>query len=389
MLPSLRIVDYQELVVLRPPCASPALLYGAVVLSLPRPKTIRGIVVRHVIRYELTIPGHKVERGIIRTEEETRVSGPCTLAAGEHLFEWSLKIPHDTTPGECCLYGWIRHWLEAVVEGGGILGRDLVHEKRMWAEINVAPEDDAPNYQQQQMLGLLDELGPYNITLESSCLKVGGVLDFSINLPSIPQTVAIRSITLSVTETFELSSPHPTSTSKSLRLVGPKQRIVHLDGSSPRSTPTRWAHGMAITTSEPADGEFALVEKGEGFEVLYQARIPGCDALHPSTGTARGPTPISVTHEMCVEVRYVLPERGKVRNAKLCQAIRFSSCCCTPLPPYSPEPAAVDRLPLGPRYNCACLLDIQSLVGDTKDHLPSYSSSSMTPVPDFHAKLLR
>ncbi|EJD35741.1 hypothetical protein AURDEDRAFT_175191 [Auricularia subglabra TFB-10046 SS5] len=334
---SLKLLPYQKLVVINPEREHPddqlPYLYGDIVLSLPAPRAVESVVVRHVVKYTVTLPGQK--------------------------FSWALQVPENTAPRESAATGSVTHMLQAVAVGAGFGGSNLQDEVEVYM---VHGHEEASS----TLLHLegVNELGPYALDLDSPHLTVGGLLRFHLRLAHSPSPLHIRSISLSIEQTSSARAPAeplalPTFISRHIP-------IFFLGHTTPRRPPSHtqhWTPGtLHMEAARPHDGGLlAVVPAACEVNFDYVARLPDHRSLRP-TSDAASPAFVRIAHKAVIQVRYWAdgaPE-GKEQIVHFSQPLQLSYCCCrldaVLLPMYGQETVQSETGTLGCACACACTL---------------------------------
>ncbi|EJD47035.1 hypothetical protein AURDEDRAFT_113612 [Auricularia subglabra TFB-10046 SS5] len=372
--PSLRLQPYQSIFHLHPRVTNLGeaekheleVFLGQVTLCLPKPREVTRLVVKLVAHYKLALPGHAAEKGLLG-QWECEVSVPRMLRAGEHSFAWSLKVPRSTTPYERCPFGTVDYRLVAVADSpSGALKTEQFMEV-----IAVPPLDSETSALNERIEGFTEEIGPYLMTLLSQHLTVGGVVQFSLNLASVPRELRLHSITATLLQSYTLTSySHPRKT-----ISPPPHRrpLFHID-----HTTQLWDDGDATrrrpgTVLQPpsvrARGLLASLAPGGSLQVSHVARLPKDDLLRATT-LPGSETPIRVAHTLALDVAFSAPGSGSgPRVLRTERPLTILSCGCLPeslvLPPYgglTGETYARGKCGNGDEYMCICLLAFDALI---------------------------
>ncbi|EJD35736.1 hypothetical protein AURDEDRAFT_175186 [Auricularia subglabra TFB-10046 SS5] len=364
---SLKLLPYQKLVVLHPAREHPddklPYLYGDIVLSLPAPRAVESVVVRHVVKYTVTLPGQKREQGVLQTSE-VDIPLPAVLQAGENTYSWALQVPENTAPRESAATGSVTHMLQAVAVGAGFGGSNLKDEVEVYM---VHGHVEASS----TLLHLegVNELGPYALDLDSPHLTVGGLLRFHLRLAHSPSPLHIRSISLSIEQTSSARPPAEPLTSPTF--ISRRIPIFFLGHTTPRRPPSQiqhWAPGTLHTeAARPHDGGLlAVLPAACEVNFDYVSRLPDHRSLRP-TSDAASPAFVRVAHKAVVQVRYwaVSAPEGKEQIVHFSRPLQLSYCCCrldaVLLPTYGQEIAQSETGLLGCACACACTLSADRL----------------------------
>ncbi|EJD36283.1 hypothetical protein AURDEDRAFT_188434 [Auricularia subglabra TFB-10046 SS5] len=339
MLPfsaSLKLVEQQGLVFLG---AGPCLVHGQVQVSLPFARPLGDIVIRHVVRYTLNIPGHKIEQGELQSTE-TRITLPQALSSGRKSLAWSLQLPSDTPATVKCSRGSIRHSIEVSTTSTSTEIRDA-KELRV---VKMPSSETNEDHWRRRLLGVLDDLGvrtsdllmkhseeypkPYAVTLTAPQLMVGGPLDFHLDLPSVREDVHVHTVSVHVNERTALISP---SDAKRTYVTNLEYLVLHLDtstlqsSSSSSSSSQDQSHRLAAARMT---GLSAAPPLARGLEFERLSRLPTDGAVQPSLSSST--SPICVSHDLVIAVKYSVGSSGKVRMAKMSAAVDLASLVIFP-----------------------------------------------------------
>lgn len=151
---------------------------------------------------------------------------------------------------------------------------------------------------------IVDDLGPYSMTMQSQHCMVGGLLLFRLNLPFPPMDLFVYSIRVRIIQSVRLQSPvdksHIQYPTPSVQTVFILDAETHPNNGKV-SEPSRPSKSNQQTT--PHLGPMKVLRKDEPWKVLHLARIPSDNFVRPSTfaGTI---TPISISHSIQMEMIY-------------------------------------------------------------------------------------
>ncbi|KEI37776.1 uncharacterized protein L969DRAFT_19252 [Mixia osmundae IAM 14324] len=410
---------------------------------------------------------------------QANARGAVVLRQGDHTFDWSFIIQSSIAPYERSRYGRITYWIKAVACGMGPLGSDLTATRRLAfiASPGGSLAQDAEQGLSSSAMQLSDlalfvdirepncEIGSLHFNLLSKQFTVSGLALFNLAVSMPPQEIDVASVTLSMTQRYELTSPRrfavkdPVPASKATVKVPPPHRrtVVKLDGHSeyaagsnlleahellpdttlseedaqaeleeqhrgrhasthghhssgmPAATITRSGPlsaspspsttprgqspsrgGFRSTSRKPSKAasgsdkplkSFKRLRVGERLTTSWLARVPNDDVLRPSTHPG-SITPIRVSHELALEIRYSLPDDPKTRILTIKKPVLLASCCCSDenlkLPSYeevagpASEYTSPDTHPMADtRHDCQCRLTFEQLLQEQKTWLTS------------------
>lgn len=207
---------------------------------------------------------------------------------------------------ERCQYGRVRHVVTAKAKGLGPMNSDVVSiDKPTYFVVNPGLDEPSqpPPPLYIRLEDIVEDLGPYSMTMQSQHCMVGGLLLFRLNLPFPPMDFFIYSIRVRIIQSIRLQSPVDKS---HIQCPQPSvQTVFALDATTPPnngkvSEPTRPNKNDPHTTRL---GPMKVLRKDEMWKVLHLARLPSDNFLRPSTfaGTI---TPISVSHAIQMEMIY-------------------------------------------------------------------------------------
>ncbi|EJD55551.1 hypothetical protein AURDEDRAFT_109835 [Auricularia subglabra TFB-10046 SS5] len=316
---------------------------GNVTLSLPKAREFRSLVVKLVTYYTVAIPEHQSETGVLE-EFASKLIIPGRLDKGEHTYAWQLSIPRKSPPYERCAFGRVYHRLHAVAEGpGGTIKTEVPFE----VIVNPAAEGETSGLN-ERLEGFNDEIGPYLMTLSSEHVTVGGVVHFMLNLASVPTDTYVYSVSAIIKQSYFLRShlkPNLTGTPP------PHKRPVFvLDHRTPVRRPQVKSRPSSPTTPAPAPSPertggrpstvvrskgtpppgkdvLAFIKAGESLEISHVARMPDDDLLRPTTQKSTV-APITISHQVTLEVRFSVAGNDSVRVLRAERPLVISSCCC-------------------------------------------------------------
>ncbi|KAM0787813.1 hypothetical protein ACM66B_003867 [Microbotryomycetes sp. NB124-2] len=337
--------------------AQDPIVQGTVTLRLSKKRTLNHLTVRLVGRQDVSWGEARPWETHTTLDKEVSLFGTgkrdVELDKGEHRFAFSIIVPSSTACCERCTYGRTRHSVYAKAKGLGQLGTDVLSVERpvfLIANPGGAGLSSPPPSLDYRFEGVLQDIGPYTMALQSQHVMVSGLLLFRFNLVSPPVNVAIYSIKVKINQYFALHSPSDTS-----RVAHPppeNRRVILLDGNNEpnygaieeRSSAER---ASAAPSSKP--GILRHVLPGEEYMVHHLGRLPDDIALRPST-QEWSETCIRVRHEVAMEVTYRVmspdeaatgvlraPEKGKGKDKDripdrkklvVSKPIEIFSCCC-------------------------------------------------------------
>ncbi|ORY92838.1 hypothetical protein BCR35DRAFT_298406 [Leucosporidium creatinivorum] len=383
--PNLTITLSEDILFLHPtpkdfPAEDPV-LQGTVTLYLPKKRSLNHLTVRLVGRQDISWGDSRpYESGICLDKEVALFSGKdeVVLDKGEHQFSFSIIVPSSTPTCERCQWGRVRHTVVAKAKGLGQLGGDVLStEKPLFLIVNPGGSgaSEPPPLLDHRFEGMLNDLGPYTMALQSQHVMVGGLLLFRFHLVSPPLNVMIYSIKIKINQHFTIISP-----TDSNRLATPPadvRTIIHLDGNHPPNFGTV-ADSTPVdrTASQARIGPLKMIAPEEEYKIHHLARLPDDSNLRPSTHELTE-SAIRVKHDIAMEVTYrvVTPEeaadlakggspkpregkgkekekekeREKVPDRKklvVSKGLEVFSCCCfvdsLTLPAYSFNDPALD-----------------------------------------------
>ncbi|KAH7098095.1 hypothetical protein BKA62DRAFT_714225 [Auriculariales sp. MPI-PUGE-AT-0066] len=391
---SVQIRDYQGVVVLGnflafdadSPPHSPV-VYGNLVLSLTRDRYVSSIVVWHVVRYQPDGPnrGVKPSPQTIQITETKLNSLSASMKRGQHSLPWTIQLP-DSTPAAVSSspLGRITHHIVANVS---CIDDDELNTEKPIRVIGPFPNSHTGL---QSMRGMVNELGPYCINLQSS-ITIGGYLELGLHLFSPPTTLRIRSIRGKICQTCEATR---SSGNPPLRMA--PVEFLQMSANTPRRLPEQGIVPETLMTAaaRPHDRNMlAVLPVGHELHLDFIARLPSDMRLLPSTIAGRDVSPIKISHTIMIEIQYTTPEAPGPHDlvVRLTQAISLYCCGCMPesafLPVYTPaqhdgagDSATPDfqrampvlrRQPAAPR--CVCRLSWNELLGQQpRQQLSSY-----------------
>ncbi|GAA6013089.1 hypothetical protein JCM10207_006168 [Rhodosporidiobolus poonsookiae] len=300
-----------------PPVDSPeegdeTLVEGTVMLSLPKARKFKQLVVNLTARYNLSWPsssdGPLYEAGVL-FERQAVLAQDAELDAGVYNFEvWRAHI-----------HGRIRWTVQARARSPARFGSDLVSLERVFYPLlsphtvehfYVPPTIPVPPPSLQVHIeGHYEQLGPYAIELQSQHMVVGGLILARVYLPSPPQDLYLHSIRLSLKQQYRLTSPSNPSRKADAPLAS--HTIFIVDGESPENgaEPEDDGRGAARRNPSPFAPPLRRVPQGEPCEIVHLARMPNDNRLRPTTheGTK---TPLQCETWVEVEVLYRADEEG-------------------------------------------------------------------------------
>lgn len=150
---------------------------------------------------------------------------------------------------------------------------------------------------------IVDDLGPYSMTMQSQHCMVGGLLLFRLNLPFPPMDLFVYSIRVRIIQSVRLHSPVDKS---HIQCPTPSvQTVFVLDATIPPNN-GKVSEPARPNKTDPQStrlGPMKVLRKDEPWKVLHLARIPSDNFVRPSTfaGTI---TPISISHAIQMEMIY-------------------------------------------------------------------------------------
>ncbi|KWU43089.1 Proteophosphoglycan ppg4, partial [Rhodotorula sp. JG-1b] len=354
--PSLHLSLVEDVFFLHPAPEGPTYdehVRGNVTLFLPKARTLKHLTVRLVGQYNIGWTDNTpYESGICleRTVSLLPDGEEMQLEKGEHTFE---VRPSSYSGYERCQYGRVRHVVTAKAKGLGPMNSDVVSiDKPTYFVVNPGLDEPSqpPPPLYIRLEDIVEDLGPYSMTMQSQHCMVGGLLLFRLNLPFPPTDFFIYSIRVRIIQSIRLQSPVDKS---HIQCPQPSvQTVFALDATTPPnngkvSEPTRPNKSDPHTTRL---GPMKVLRKDKMWKVLHLARLPSDNFLRPSTfaGTI---TPISVSHAIQMEMVYRSATEDEINSPKLTMTkpLEIFSCCCfldsLTLPIYSvedPNPVPLD-----------------------------------------------
>ncbi|KAI5477091.1 Immunoglobulin E-set domain protein [Pseudohyphozyma bogoriensis] len=360
--PTLRVTIAEEILFLHPadgetPTEDPW-LSGSVTLWLPKARTLKQLTVRLQGRQDIGYPdGRPYESAITLDKVVSLLEKDLELEKGEHTFAFSIIVPSSTGPYERCQHGRLRHTVVAKAEGIGGMGGDIVsNTKQLFLIVNPggAGESEPPPSLDHKIEGMVDEIGPYTMALQSQHIMVGGLMLLRFNLLSPPADMMIFSIKVKINQHFVLKS----FTSPGFTSTPPvdSRTVCQIDATNHANfgKVEEKSIGGRSGSQTPAHGPMKILSKGESFTLFHLARLPNDNMIRPSThpGTDTG---INVTHTASIEMTYKIihddaekekAEKGKgketpkdKRKLVVSKPLEIFSCCCfldsLTLPAYS------------------------------------------------------
>lgn len=234
------------------------------------------------------------------------------LEKGEHTFAFSILVPSSTPTYERCPHGRVRHIVTARAKGLGPMHSDVVSEEKpitLIANPGGPGASRPPPPLDYRLEGLVNDLGPYTMTLRSNHLMVGGLLWFRFKLVSPPTDIVIHSIKVRINQHFKLISHGDPN--KTAQPPVDKRTIILLDSNNPANEGKTSLCSAQADKSEqhksgartPVAGPLCVVAENQEFSLSHLGRIPNDNVVRPTTqeGTDSG---IRVSHEIAVEVMY-------------------------------------------------------------------------------------
>ncbi|KAH7098096.1 hypothetical protein BKA62DRAFT_403199 [Auriculariales sp. MPI-PUGE-AT-0066] len=317
--------------------------------------------------------------------EKQLISCCVSMKRGQHFLPWTIQLPESTPAGvSSSPLGRITHHLEAKVScirGDG----DLCAEK----PIRVVGSCSNSYIGTQSMRGMVKEIGPYYVELQSSTMTVGGYVELGLHLFSPPTTLNIRYIRGKIYQACAVT----TSSDPPLKMR-PAEFLL-LTANTPRRLPKQGLRPETLMTASarPHDlGLLAVLPVGQELHLDFIARLPNDERLLPSTGNGKTTSPIKISHEIVIEIQYSTPEAARDLVVRLTQSFSLLSCACMPestlLPTYSPvrhngstvfdvqHAMSVLNHPGAPR--CVCRLSWDDLLG------PQRRQSLSNPTPSLN-----
>ncbi|KAK4049122.1 hypothetical protein OIO90_005592 [Microbotryomycetes sp. JL221] len=399
--------------------AQDPIVQGTVTLRLPKKRTLNHLTVRLVGRQDISWAEGKPLETHTTLDKEVSLFGKgkrdVELDKGEHKFEFSIIVPSSTACCERCKYGKTRHSVFAKAKGLGQLGTDILSTERavfLIANPGGAGLSSPPPSLDYRFEGVLDDIGPYTMALQSQHVMVSGLLLFRFNLVSPPVHVAIYSIKVKVHQYYTLHSPTDIN-----RVATPPpevRTIMVLDGTNEPNYGAyeeRPLSERAQATSPRTSNILRVVRPNEEYMIHHLGRFPDDIALRPST-QEWSETCIRIRHEVAMEVTYRVmksdeaasgvlkaPEKTKGKEREripdrkklvVSKPIEIFSCCCfvdsLSLPPYALiDPIrAKDKAPL-----CMCEFSMgdvikyhgQELLREEGEPGLTYAAVSKPPSP--------
>ncbi|KAK4702557.1 hypothetical protein P7C70_g3666, partial [Phenoliferia sp. Uapishka_3] len=326
--PTLHLSLTEELLYLHPaPEGTPTedpWVSGNVTLWLPKARNLRHLTVRLLGKMEIAWPDNRpyesaivLDKLVTLFEEDKDV----LLSKGEHTFAFSIIVPSSTATYERCAFGRVRHSVTAKAKGLGAMGGDVIsNEKTLFLIVNPggAGASSPPPPLHHKIEGIVDEVGPYTIALQSQNIMIGGLLLLRFNIVSPPTDLEIYSLKVKINQHFHLRS----SSDPAHKLSPPvdPRTVLIIDSAHPANFGKVDGPADAAARSisrAPTLGPLTVVPRGEGFKVHHLARLPNDNLLRPTTqpGTETG---IAVSHTIAVEVTYrvVLDEASEANESK-------------------------------------------------------------------------
>ncbi|KZV94419.1 hypothetical protein EXIGLDRAFT_835018 [Exidia glandulosa HHB12029] len=381
---TIKIQPYQGIFHLHPPSEYPELeedpdetFWGNVVLSLPKPREIKSLVVKLNAHYSVAVPGHSTETGILNTWE-CDISVPPTLEKGEHSFAWSLRVPRSSAPYERCAFGRVYYKLLAVatVVAPSHSKPDTLKDD-VFLEVVISPSAAGDTgVLSERIEGFHPDVGPYLFSLASQHLTVGGVMHFSLTLASVPNTLRVQAIGAHIMQSYTLQS-HATP-GRSGVPPAHKRMVFYLDHRTPL-----WQEGdsldakkrppTVLTGGQTVPGAMAQLEAGETLAVSHVARLPDDDLLRASTHTGTR-APIRISHRIVLELTFSTSD-GAAKILRAERPLTILSCGCLPedltVPPYDEKEVEGPKKKLKEGatgkectdyYVCVCCYTLESLL---------------------------
>jgi hypothetical protein len=128
---------------------------------------------------------------------------------------------------------------------------------------------------------------------------VGGLLEFSLQIPSAPKALLIDSMTLHLIQSCELREPD--NTNRSQFLPSQKCQIFRFHRGNAKAQVS--VSGGAPKAYSPYRPPFAAVARGESFSISHTARMPD-HHLARSTTLRATKSVISISHSIELEITF-------------------------------------------------------------------------------------
>ncbi|GAA5989612.1 hypothetical protein JCM10908_000552 [Rhodotorula pacifica] len=388
--PTLHLSLVEDVVYLHPAPEGPThdeFVRGTVTLYLPKPRTLKHLIVRLVGEYSITWPdvapyesGTCLDRSVSLLDDGEEIE----LDRGEHIFTFSLIVPATAACYERCQYGRVRHTISATAEGLGPVGSDIASKQQPILFIvnpGLAETSRPPPPLTVHVEDIVDEVGPCSMTMQSQHCMVGGLLMFRLQLPFPPLDLFVFAIRVKILQRFHLQSP--TDETRTARPPPTPETVFKLEAAHPPND-GRILEPRTVPSSE-THRPLQILQKNEAWSVRHLARFPPDSFLRPTTfhGTV---TPISVSHMIQMEMVYrpmtneeielsssdsahAAKSKGKdaqseKRRLVMSKPLEIFSCHCfldsLTLPEYSEaEPTPLDSELKVP---CVCKMSLQRLV---------------------------
>ncbi|KAK4056232.1 hypothetical protein OIO90_002675 [Microbotryomycetes sp. JL221] len=379
------------------------LLHGTVTLILAKRQTVHRLTVKVIGKQTLYLPGHSKEETIVL---ERKVSlhdddnSGLDLDKGAHKFAFTILIPSSTPPYERCQFGKVRHYVVAKASGLGKVGS--LHSDPV--DLFLVPDPGGPSSSgpapplNVRAEGMLDNVAAFAFEALSSFLMISGLVLIRFNLLPLAQDITIESLTVSVRQSFALTSP--SNLDDVIHPPHDKLLIAYLDGDNVPNDgklecdqPNRPQTGALVrplwSTVEQQRDNAGTTQ----LEIRHLCRLPKDPVLRPSY-VAGSQSYVRTHHQLELEVAFRTGNVGssseqasaQTRVVTISRDISIVSCgahlSSLALPGYSVEdPSGRDTDAVNQYYICLCGLKIDKLVERHGTSLLKKSPCAPPPPP--------